>query len=195
MCSPVASSHSRVREARMAAKLDEWASQGLIPKYTHWNKTNSFADPVQCGRYRVDFVFELEAGVLLLEYDEGMHTDRNKRCELVRQAEVSIGYGDMPVHWIRFNPDDFKVVGAIQPVTSKERDQGLLSLIQNAVKTPDYDNLITVDYMCYDKPIKDAGSDLVKSFKFKSIHEYSLWVNAVAPETPADPGTGTGGTA
>ncbi len=192
MCAPVANSRSRVREARMAAKLHEWAAQGLIPKYNHWNKTNSFADPVQCGRYRVDFVFELEAGVLLLEYDEEMHADRNKRCELVRQAEVSIGYGDMPVHWIRFNPDGFKVVGAIQPVTNKERDQGLLSLIQNAVKTPDYENPITVDYMCYDKPMKDAGSDLVKSFKFKSIHEYSLWVNAVAPETPADPGTGTG---
>ncbi len=49
--------------------------------------------------------------------------------------------------------------------------------------------------MCYDKPIKEPGSDLVKSFKFKSIHEYSLWVNTIAPETPADPGTGTGGAA
>ncbi len=60
------------------------------------------------GRYRVDFVFELEAGVLLLEYDEDMHADRDKRCELVRQAEVSLGYGDMPFHWIRFYPRAFE---------------------------------------------------------------------------------------
>jgi hypothetical protein len=195
MCAPVPSSRSRVREARMAAKLDEWASQGHIPKYTHWNKSNSFANPVQCGKHRVDFVFEMEAGVLLLEYDEQMHADRNKRCELVRQAEVSMGYGGMPVLWIRFNPDDFKIAGVIHPVTIKEREAGLLWLIQDAIKYPDYNNLITVVYMCYDKPIKFAGGDLVKSFKFKSIHEYSLWVNAVAPEAPADSGTGTGGTA
>ena len=166
----------------MAAKLDEWAEQGLIPKYNHWNKSNSFANPVQCGRYRVDFVFELEAAVLLLEYDEEMHTDREKRCELVRQAEVSMGYGDMPVHWIRFNPDDFTISGVIQPVSSKDREPGLLKLIQAAVASPDYDNLITIDYMCYDKQVKDAGLDLVQTFKFKTIAEYSLWVDTVAPE-------------
>ena len=58
----------------MAAKLGEWASQGLIPMYNHWNKQNAFAEPVQCGRHRVDFVFELETGVLLLEYDDDMHS-------------------------------------------------------------------------------------------------------------------------
>jgi hypothetical protein len=165
-----------------AAKLDEWASQGLIPKYTHWNKSNSFANPVQCGRYRVDFVFELEAGVLLLEYDEKMHADREKRCELVRQAEVSMGYGGMPVHWIRFNPDDFKIGGVIHAIASKEREPGLLKLIQTAVKYPDYENLITIDYMCYDKPVKDDGPDVVQSFKFKTIGDYSVWVDTVAPE-------------
>ena len=132
----------------------------------------------------MDFVYELEVGVLLLEYDEKMHSDRDKRCELVRQAEVSIGYGDMPVHWIRFNPDDFKVAGATVSITSNDREAVLLGLIQAAVGHVDYENLITIDYVCYDKPEphKDDGTALVQTFKFKTIGAYSVWVNMVAPE-------------
>jgi hypothetical protein len=160
--------------------------------YNHWNKQNSRADPVQCGRYRVDFVFELETGMLLLEYDEKKHADRDRRCELVRQAEVSMGYGDMPVHWIRFNPDDFKVGGTGVLIASKDRESELLRLIQHAVGHVDYENLITIDYFCYDKPHKDAGSDSVQTFKFKSIGAYSVWVNQEAPEKPETLGEGAG---
>ena len=42
----------------MAAKLQKWAKEGLIPMYNLWNKTNPMADPAQCGLYRPDFVFE-----------------------------------------------------------------------------------------------------------------------------------------
>ena len=135
----------------------------------------------------MDFAFEFEADVLLLEYDEQMHADREKRCELVRQAEVSMGYGGMPVHWIRYNPDKFKNGGVLQAVASKERESVLLKLIQNAVSNPDYENLITVNYLCYDKP---AGADFVESFKFKTIEDYSAWVDSVAPEKLTSSGSG-----
>jgi hypothetical protein len=77
------------------------------------------ADSTQCGRYRPDFVYEWAEGVLILEYDEQMHSDRAKRCELVRMAEVSHGYGGRPVCWVRFNPDAFKLAGTTHVTTLK----------------------------------------------------------------------------
>lgn len=70
--------------------------KGHIPVFDFWNKTNPTADPVQCERYRPNFVYEWAEDVLLLEYDEQTHSDRNKRCELVHMAEASLGSG-----WLR----------------------------------------------------------------------------------------------
>ena len=172
----------------MAALLKTWTSIGFIPPYTTWN----------CGGFLADFIFECNGGVLLLEYDEQMHSDRNKRCELVRQANISLAYQGRPVHWIRFNPDAFKVDGEILPqislITSKEeREAVLLALIQAALKFEGRDNFITIDYVCYDKPQAaippSPMGDLVQTFKFKTIEDYSAWVDAVAPES-ADQGQG-----
>ena len=180
-CAPVALRQARTREARMAATLSEWADTGLIQNYTLWNRRNPSADPVQCGIYRVDFVFEQDTHMLLLEYDEGMHADREKRCELVRQAHCSLGYGGRPVHWIRFNPDAFKVDGVTRVTTRKEREAVLLKLIQAGQVSADYEHFITLDYLCYDKKLDPGGSDLVQTYKFKTIEAYSAWVDDVAP--------------
>ena len=77
------------------------------------------------------------------------------------------------------------MAGATVSVTSNDREPGLLKLIQAAVAHVDFENLITIDYFCYDKPCKDAGSDLIQTFKFKTIGAYSVWVNKEAPEKPA----------
>ena len=185
-CVPVASKQARVREARMAATLEKWASDGLssIPKYNLWNKSNRTADPAQCGKYRLDFVYEWAEGVLVLEYDEKMHSDRVKRCELVRMAEVSLGYGGRPVFWIRYNPDAFKVDGSTLVTSRKRREAVLLKMLQEMIGDADYDHVMTICYLCYDdKAEKNTkGEDnLVQTFKFTTMQEYEVWVNAVAP--------------
>jgi hypothetical protein len=180
-CSPVAARNAISREARMAHTLNKWVEQRLVPLYTRWNRRNPSADPVQCGIYRVDFTYENDTGVLLLEYDESMHSDRDRRCELVRQANCSLGYGGRPVHWIRFNPDAFKVDGVTRKTSRKEREAELLNLMQTALNHFDYENVITIDYLCYNKPTSCSGSDLVQTYKFKTVEEYSTWVDEVAP--------------
>ncbi len=106
----------------MAAKLEQWARNGSIPKYTLWNKRNPSADPVQCGIFRPDFVYQWAEGVLILEYNEQMHSDRNKRCKLARMAQASMGYGARPVHWIRFDPGAFKVDRTTLHTTAAKRE-------------------------------------------------------------------------
>jgi hypothetical protein len=179
-CDPVAYVRARIREARMAARLEEWAKKGLIPMFDLWNRRNPMADPQQCGGYRPDFVYEWVEGVLILEFDEQMHSDRIKRCELVRMSEVSHGYGGRPVFWIRFNPDAFKVAGETLATSRKKREKVLLTMLQDMVGGADYDHFMTFHYVCYNKPEK-TNDNLVQTFKFTTPTAYEDWVNTVAP--------------
>jgi hypothetical protein len=164
----------------MAATLESWADEGIAPIYDRWNKRNPFADPVQCGIYRPDFSYEWDEGVLLLEYDEQMHSNRNQRCELVRMAEVCLGYGGRPVFWIRYNPDAFMVAGERLVTPRQTRENVLLKMLQNMVGNEDYNHFMTICYICYDKTEKTADN-LVQTFKFTDMEAYEAWVNDVAP--------------
>jgi hypothetical protein len=140
----------------------------------------------------VDFEFQHALGVVLLEYDEQMHADRVLRCELVRQAEVALGYGGFPVHWIRFNPDAFKVDGVTRMTKGDEREAELLKQLRLALGHADYEHPIIVTYICYNQGQAGAASggalggassvenELVQTHKFKTIEAYNQWVEAVS---------------
>ena len=177
-CLPRPSLRSRCHEIRLAGTLNQWACDGEISKYTAWNKQNSLADPSQCGKYRVDFTFEMKTGVVLLECDEKQHSEYVKRCELVRQAEVALGFGGLPIHWIRYNPDAFKINGITRVTKREERETTLLRHLQLALTRPDYEHFITITYICYDNPgTTNADPDaLVQSHVFQTIEDYNCWV-------------------
>jgi hypothetical protein len=166
------------KEIKLAANLSKWGQEGKIPNYTSWNKQNPLADPSQCGRYRVDFTFEMPSVVVLLECDENQHFEYPKRCELVRQAEVSLGFGGLPVHWIRYNPDAFKINGTTRVTKREERESILLRHLQLAVTRPDYEHFITVTYICYDNPgsTNADGDALVQRHVFSTVEDYNTWV-------------------
>ena len=164
---------------RLAAKLNKWASEDKIPVYTLWNKQNPLADPSQCGKYRVDFTFERPTKVVLLECDEHQHSEYNRRCELVRQAQVSVGFGGLPVHWIRYNPDTFRLHGMTRVATAQERESILLKQLQQAFHETDFDHLITITYICYTRSNADDG-ELHETLKFKTIEEYITWVESTS---------------
>lgn len=177
-CLPIPFRSSRCEETKLAAKLSKWAKESKIPIYTAWNKQNLLADPLQCGKYRVDFMFEMSSGVVLLECDEKQHSEYVKRCELVRQAEVALGFGGLPVHWIRYNPDAFKINGTTRVTKREERESTLLRHLQLALTRPDYEHFITVTYICYDNHVStNADPDpLVQTKAFKTVEDYNEWV-------------------
>ena len=176
-CLPIPFRSSRNEETKLAAKIGKWAKDGKISHYTAWNKQNPLADPSQCGKYRVDFTFEMPSGVVLLECDEKQHSEYVRRCELVRQAEVALGFGGLPVHWIRYNPDAFKINGSSHVTKKEERESTLLRHLQLALTRPDYEHFITVTYICYDNPgTTNADPEaLVQSHVFKTIEDYNTW--------------------
>lgn len=177
-CRPTPNIRSRCREVKLAGTLDQWADDDKISKYTTWNKQNQLADPLQCGKYRVDFTFETPSGVVFLECDEKQHSEYVKRCELVRQAEVALGYGGLPVHWIRYNPDAFKINGTTRVTKRGERESTLLRNLQLALTRPDYEHFITVTYICYDNPgtTNEDPDALVQRHVFKTVEDYNAWV-------------------
>jgi len=170
----------RAGETEMAEKIFRWVDGKFLPLKPIWNRRNPQADPVQCGIYRPDFVFERDAGVVIDEYDENGHQKYNLRCELVRQAEVSLGYGGRPVHWIRYNPDYFSM-GNQTNFDILTRDDMHLKQLQFAIQNPDYDHFIKVDYLFY-APMFGGEGGMIQSFEFHTIQDYQDWVDTVAPD-------------
>ena len=118
----------------MAATIRGWFKAcALTTLWSYWNKTNAEADPAQCGRYRADFVIEIdsEQRVVILEYDEHAHSDYPISCELKRQGELALGYGGRPVHIVRYNPD--AVPRHHMRRSRAQREDLLLSTLQAAL--------------------------------------------------------------
>ena len=180
-CSAAAQYHSQPRkgEKNMADKLNKWADEGLLPSRPTWNRQNPNADPVQCGKYRPDFVFETELGVVISEYDEHQHTAYKRYCELSRMLEVSHGYNQRPVHWIRYNPDFFSMDGRTD-VDSETRDTVHLEHLQSALKSPDYEHFITIEYLFY-RPMFGRPIAMVQKFQFSTSEDYIAWIDSIVP--------------
>lgn len=170
----------------MAGVLNTWAAKDLIPAYTTWNRQNPMAVPAQCGRYRPDFIYELPTSVVMCEFDENQHCAYTLRCELLRMAEVSLGYGGCPVHWVRYNPDVFRVYGKKVEVSDATRHGVVLEQLQRVVADRGFEYLITVTYVCYSVnsskrsmvDVDGGGGDcvMVRLFRFKTVEEYMIWV-------------------
>ena len=135
---------------------------------------------MQCGRYRPDFTYELDAQqrVLLLDFDENAHRHYVLRCELVRQVEMAVGFGGRPVTLIRYNPDAIRVDGRQQGVKPAERQQFLLQRMHSALAADGaatFDHFLTVEYLYY-YTIPGASRDgHAQTLRFRSAAEYEAW--------------------
>ena len=69
-CQPVPSRWSKIKEARVAAELGQWASDGRIPIYTAWDRANPESKREICGKDRPDFSWDLGHRAVALEVDE-----------------------------------------------------------------------------------------------------------------------------
>lgn len=178
-CLPVAKLRSRNKEARIAAELDSWAKAGEIVAYTSWNKINPGANKAACGAFRPDFVWDLQHRVVILEVDEFQHKSDNyvQRCELVRVAKIVEGYGGIPVHIVRYNPDAFKINGVTRKTTYTERVALLKDQLCEALARVDFENQIVVQQLWFDQ----ETTDFVTTQRFKTLEEYETWVEHVYP--------------
>jgi hypothetical protein len=183
VCQPKPSFNSRHEEVRFANFLLECADKGKLPmQYTTWNKSYVLQDPQQCDkRFRPDFVYllaETKGLAVVVEFDEKQHSDRTKRCELSRMAQISLAHMADKVaciRWIRFNPHEFAVERKNVKCNELKRKALLLERLNTALTDDDYSSKLTIEYICYSKKKKDREGDLIRTLKFDNLVTFETW--------------------
>ena len=95
-------------------------------------KQDQIPNGTQCGKERPDFEIECknQDGVLthyiLLEVDEDQHKSYPCECEQRRMINITQTYGGVPIFWIRYNPDAFRLPNALKGTISENKREGHL---------------------------------------------------------------------
>ena len=195
-CCPTPFRTARSAEIRLAAILNIWFAKQLLPIYTAWDRQNKEADVVQCGRFRPDFLWEVEKEqrVVILECDEYAHRRESIRCELTRMLQLAFGFGGRPVHIVRYNPDPLPLVKTLpqkeERQAQKFRKTLLLERMSAALAHPKQDNagarfqhFLTVEYLYYyDIPGSALTAPHVQTIAFKESVDYEAWAEGTIAE-------------
>lgn len=104
----------------------------------------------ECNKYRPDIVLDNGSHMLIIEIDEHQH--RNYKCDCLRMQEIYNGFGGIPIIFIRFNPDEYKIIANGETETIRSyagREKTLSDLILNLRGTIILEPL-SVIYLYYD---------------------------------------------
>jgi hypothetical protein len=88
---------------------------------------------------RLDFTVYKVDRVVAVECDEREHDRESVLCEVTRMLDVAAMHrltSDLPLHFIRFNPDGYKVDGRAQKPRMAERHKELVLAIEEPLSTP-----------------------------------------------------------
>ena len=114
---------TRVRENQVANLLRESAS---IP-WTSWNR--QVQDGQVCGgKFRPDFIYDLDTHILVVEVDEMQHA--SYECDRSRMIDIFNSCGGAPVTFVRYNPDGFKLAGKKSSADTTTRHELLLREVE-----------------------------------------------------------------
>jgi hypothetical protein len=96
---------------------------------------------------RLDFAIYKLDRVVVIECDEREHSSEAVLCEVTRMLDVAAQHrltSDLPLHFIRFNPDGYKVDGRAQKPKMGERHKELVLAIEETLTAP-----LAISYICY----------------------------------------------
>jgi hypothetical protein len=111
---------------------------------------------------RIDFTIYKPDRIVAVECDEREHNSEAVLCEVTRMLDVAAQHrlrSDLPLHFIRFNPDGYQVDGRAQKPKMAERHKELVLAIEEPLSAP-----LAISYICYSST---AGvADVTKSDEF-----------------------------
>ena len=109
----------------------------------------SFSCISDANKYaRIDFVIEINGGIIFLEVDEHQHRFGyySVNCDLKRMSYVmeSLVYSGntLPILWLRYNPNAYSVNGIKQCISQYEREDTLIDFMKNWSPWKRYGNQI-----------------------------------------------------
>ena len=119
--------------------------------------------PNGCSKRRPDGATDYTPLVAITEVDENQHRTYARECELARMATIHQDLGGIPVIFIRYNPDSYKING-VTARTKKNREQVLVRLMHDLKNVKAVKYALLVCYLFYDE--FDENS---RTIKFSSI--------------------------
>ena len=96
----------------------------------------------------------------------------------MRIARIVDGFGGIPVHVLRYNPDAFKIAGATRKTLYPERIALLKTQLVEALERQDFEHQLVVQHLWFDQ----ATPDFVTIQRFKTLEEYEAWVERECAE-------------
>jgi hypothetical protein len=96
---------------------------------------------------RIDFTLYKVDRVVAIECDEREHNSEAVLCEVTRMLDVAAQHrlrSELPLHFIRFNPDGYQVDGRAQKPKMAERHKELVLAIEEPLSAP-----LAISYICY----------------------------------------------
>ena len=132
-CNPESKTALRQKEMRVRRVIQD-AFPDLQVVY---DKRCAVAPDNACAigpKYRPDVLLQTCWGYVVVEIDEHQHAHYDASCERERMAQIALMLG-LPVVYIRYNPDAFKVGGKTRRVPSAQRHVRLVSTMQHVLST------------------------------------------------------------
>jgi hypothetical protein len=126
-----------------------------------YEQTDQMVDKGECGKERPDFMMDCGTHKVILEVDEHQHQGRACECEQTRMVNLTYSIG-MPVVFIRYNPDSYKIKGKKIQKPEKERHDTLVRWIRYYMKTApkNKEEYLRVVYMYFDEFEKEKFKEL-----------------------------------
>jgi hypothetical protein len=115
---------------------------------------------------RIDFFIDTHGGrVVFLEVDERQHKygyeNGQISCDMKRMANVMdslmLEGNTLPVCFVRYNPDSFRVDGKLQKIAKRDREAKLVSLLQDPSALFPTTAPLSILYCFYDSVNNDSG--------------------------------------
>ena len=113
------------------------------------------------------------SAIIIVECDEFQHDDRDTSCEVARMTQVNealaLEGNTLPIVWIRWNPDAFRVNGDLQKVKKKERGAQLVRLLREMEmgKANLSPGSVSILYMFYDRDDSIGGGFIPPKFALR----------------------------
>lgn len=121
-----------------------------------------------CLKVRPDFVFDLDNLIIIVENDENQHKTYECECEQKRMINIYESYGGTPVHFIRFNPDNYVSKNKLLSSLS-HRHKKLLDVINSIKNNKNFYleySKISVQYLYYDNYDENAGDNHIININY-----------------------------
>ena len=149
----------RARVKRKEAEIDELFEENIASKRIKiaLYSQDKIIDSA-CTKQRPDFVFHCGSHVVIVEVDEKQHSgytscgstpEQRFLTERRRMFNIFQSFDGLPVHFIRYNPDNFK---GKKRVSDSERQETLLKVLEKSLESPP-ENGLSVRYLFYDSHI------------------------------------------